>query len=223
MNYYLKKICGIYCFTHIESGRQYCGQSIDCAERFKQHTTPKKASNGIKGAIMKYGVDAFSFQILEECKREELNDRETWWIAELGTLAPGGYNLTGGGGAATVVSEETRTRMSAKAKGRTHSPESIEKCRAAKIGHIVSDETKEKIRAANVGKTASPEACAKMTATRKGKLLSSEHRERISAGHIGKTQSAEHNAAALEGKRRAKEARAAEKLRESAEACKDSD
>jgi group I intron endonuclease len=111
-NYYLKKICGIYCIKHTESGKQYVGQSINCFERWKQHITPRKKSAGIKGAIMKYGVDAFEFKILEECKREELNEREVYWIAELGTLSPGGYNLNGGGGATTIVSEELRQKIS---------------------------------------------------------------------------------------------------------------
>jgi group I intron endonuclease len=211
-NYYLKKCCGIYCITNKLSGLSYVGQSVDITMRWKHHTTPRKTSGGIKGAIMKHGVENFTFSVLEECKREELNEREAWWIAHLGTLSPSGYNLTSGGGQGTIVSDETKAKLSAASKGKTHSPEAIEKCRAARIGHIPSDETKKKIRTSLKGKTASTEARAKMTATRKGKPLSLEHRERISAGHKGKTQSAEHNAAAVEGKRRAKETRDAEKL-----------
>ena len=119
-NYYLKRIVGIYCFTHIESGRQYVGQSIDCADRFKSHTTPRKGAAGIKGAIMKYGVEAFKWQILEECKREELNEREIYWIAQLGTLSPGGYNLNSGGGALTTFSKESKAKMSAAGKGKSN-------------------------------------------------------------------------------------------------------
>jgi group I intron endonuclease len=95
-NYYLKKTTGIYCFTHIESGRQYVGQSVDCFERWKQHSTPKKNSKGIKGAIMEFGICAFQFRILETCSREQLNERERYWIAELGTISPSGYNLNSG-------------------------------------------------------------------------------------------------------------------------------
>lgn len=95
-NYFLKRTCGIYVITHIESGRQYCGQSVDCFERFKQHSTPKKNSKGIKGSITEFGICAFEFRILEICSQEELNEREAWWIAQLGTLSPGGYNLNRG-------------------------------------------------------------------------------------------------------------------------------
>jgi group I intron endonuclease len=160
-NYYLKKICGIYCFTHIESGRQYCGQSVDCAERFKQHTTPKKGAAGIKGAIMKYGVDAFSFQILEECKREELNEREVWWIAQLGTLSPGGYNQTSGGGQGTSISDETKERLSAALKGRAKSEETRAKMSEAHKGKkhsALNEEANAKRSAALKGRAKGPKS-----------------------------------------------------------------
>jgi len=189
-NYYLKRTTGIYCITHTESGKQYCGQSVDCFERFKQHSTPKKASAGIKGAIMKHGVDAFSFVILEECSKEELNEKEVYWIAELGTLSPGGYNLTSGGGAGTVVSEETRSKIVASRKGKTHSSETC-----AKIG------------AAHKGMTRSPETCEKLRLAFKGKTHSSEARAKIGAAQ--KTKSPETIAKHLESRRRNKAARMA--------------
>lgn len=110
MNWYVKKTCGIYCITHKETGKQYIGQSVDCFERFKQHTTSKKGSGGIKGAIMKHGVDQFTFQVLEECTRDKLNEREMFYIAEMKTLAPDGYNLTTGGGQGYEDSTQTRKK-----------------------------------------------------------------------------------------------------------------
>lgn len=118
MNWYVKKTCGIYCITH-KDGKQYIGQSVDCFERFKQHTTSKKGAAGIKGAIMKHGVDEFTFQILEECSRDKLNEREIFYIAEMKTLAPDGYNLTTGGGQGNEVSKETKKKMSASKMGNT--------------------------------------------------------------------------------------------------------
>lgn len=147
-NYYLKKICGIYCITHTESGKQYVGLSADCFERWKQHTTPKKGAGGIKGAIMKWGVDAFSFQILEECKKEELNEREIYWIAQLGTLSPSGYNLTSGGNAPTTRSEESKAKQSAAMKGKHHSEDAKLKMAAAKKGKTMSEDAKLKMSAA---------------------------------------------------------------------------
>jgi hypothetical protein len=48
--------------------------------------------------MRKYGKDSFEVSVIEEvCTLEELDCREKYWIAELGTLHPGGYNLTEGG------------------------------------------------------------------------------------------------------------------------------
>ncbi len=162
-NFYLKKTCGIYCITHKETGKQYCGQSVDCFERWKQHSTPKKASAGIKGAIMKYGVGEFSFAILEECKREELNERECWWIATLGCMAPAGFNLTSGGGAGTSVSDETRASISATKTGKKIPAISI-----AKKGKSVAP--------------LSPEHRANMSSSQKGRTQSKAHTAAIVEG-----------------------------------------
>lgn len=49
-------------------------------------------------AIRKYGIENFDYEILEECKISELNDKEKYWIKELKSyVLDGGYNLTKGG------------------------------------------------------------------------------------------------------------------------------
>ena len=52
------------------------------------------------------------FEVIEECADAMLNDREQYWIRELNTLRPHGYNLTTGGDACEL-SEETKTKISA--------------------------------------------------------------------------------------------------------------
>nr|DAZ72707.1 MAG TPA: intron associated endonuclease [Caudoviricetes sp.] len=42
------------------------------------------------------GVENFSFEVLEECDRSELNNRETYWIDFYNTTIFG-YNMTKGG------------------------------------------------------------------------------------------------------------------------------
>lgn len=167
MIYYLKKTCGIYSITHIESGKQYIGQSVNCFDRWKSHTTPKKGATGIKGAIMKWGVDAFTFSVLEECKKKELNEREVWWILELCTLSPAGYNLTSGGGQGTFVSDETKEKMSAANMGKTKSEEHKRKLSAANKGKPPSEETKAKLSATLKGRTLPDETKAKMSVSQK--------------------------------------------------------
>lgn len=55
------------------------------------------SGNLIKAAINKYGIDNFDRVILERCvSKEELNEREKYWIAKNNTIK-NGYNLTEGG------------------------------------------------------------------------------------------------------------------------------
>lgn len=183
-NYYLKKTCGIYCITHTESGKQYVGQSVDITERWKQHTTPKKNSTGIKGAIMKHGVNAFTFSVLEECKSEDLNDREVWWISTLSTLSPSGYNMTSGGCQGTSVTSETKQKMSDVRKGKPKSDEHKQKMSEAAINRPPrSEEHCRNLSEAKKGKAHSPhseETKAKMSDAAKArwarqKLISLSH------------------------------------------------
>ena len=49
-------------------------------------------------AIQKYGIDAFTYEILEECTLEQLDEREIYWIAFYNTYKGFGYNCNEGGG-----------------------------------------------------------------------------------------------------------------------------
>ena len=54
------------------------------ADRFKQHIkrgigaeTPTR--NKLYPAMLEYGVENFTFEIVEECERSKLNEREDYW------------------------------------------------------------------------------------------------------------------------------------------------
>lgn len=75
---------GIYKITNLENQMCYVGQAADIASRWKQHIkrgvgaeTPTR--NKLYPAMMEYGVENFSFEIIEECPRELLNEREQYW------------------------------------------------------------------------------------------------------------------------------------------------
>jgi group I intron endonuclease len=56
-------------------------------------------------AFQKYGIDAFIAEVLEiVADTSILNDRERYWICQLGTEAPAGYNMTSGGDGGDVSS-----------------------------------------------------------------------------------------------------------------------
>lgn len=91
---------GIYKITNITSGMCYIGKSTNIADRWKQHIkrgmgaeTPTQ--NKLYPAMLKEGVDNFTFEIVEECKINELPEKEKYWI----TFYQGmefGYNMKRG-------------------------------------------------------------------------------------------------------------------------------
>lgn len=80
-----EKVCGIYKITDINDTKCYIGQSVDIANRFTQHCrcgcgikTPK--DNKLYAAMLKEGLDQFTFEIVEICPQEELNEKEKYYI-----------------------------------------------------------------------------------------------------------------------------------------------
>jgi group I intron endonuclease len=87
---------GIYKITKKENGKSYIGQSNDINRRFQEHKN--KVDIPVEIAIQKYGSDAFTFEIIEECELKELDNREIYWIAYYNTYKGIGYNCNPGGG-----------------------------------------------------------------------------------------------------------------------------
>lgn len=85
----------IYKITNILNGKAYIGQTINFKDRKKNHLQAKDKYS-IHKAIQKYGKDNFLWEILEECQKEDLNDREIFWIKYYDTYY-NGYNETKGG------------------------------------------------------------------------------------------------------------------------------
>ena len=88
---------GIYKITRIENGKSYIGQSNDIERRIKEHQY--KTDIPIELAIKKYGIDAFTYEVIEECLLEELDEKEKYWINKFNTYKGFGYNCNEGGGA----------------------------------------------------------------------------------------------------------------------------
>ena len=91
----VKKVRGIYKVTNKINGKVYIGQSVDIGRRWRQHMT---AGDDIyfHKAIQKYGVENFEWEVIEKCKKSELDERESYWIEYYDSYNKG-YNCTKGG------------------------------------------------------------------------------------------------------------------------------
>lgn len=103
-------MCGIYKITNMKNNKMYIGQSVNIESRWKKHRTGPFSENNnqynssLYRAIRKYGIQNFRFEVIEECSKENLNDREIFWIGYYYSNNPDiGYNLTSGGNTATAT------------------------------------------------------------------------------------------------------------------------
>lgn len=87
---------GIYRITNLKTDQFYIGQSVDIYKRWTDHCkaglgidTP--VGNKFYKAMQEYGLENFAFEILCECSKEQLNDKERYFI-ELYQADLFGYN-----------------------------------------------------------------------------------------------------------------------------------
>lgn len=94
----VKYITGIYKIQNNINQKIYVGQSVNIETRWKQHIccSETESQYPIHRALRKYGIENFSFSVLEECKMSELNNKEIEWISKLNSYEEG-YNCTRGG------------------------------------------------------------------------------------------------------------------------------
>ena len=87
--------CGIYKITNNITEKMYIGRSVNIEDRWKHHIGAKD-DYAIHKSMRKYGVENFTFEIIEECDESLLDEREQYWIQYYNTYNYG-YNLTVGG------------------------------------------------------------------------------------------------------------------------------
>lgn len=137
----------IYLRTNTVNGKQYVGQTND----FKQREYDWKRATYYAGPIInrardKYGIENFKAEVLKECgTQEQLNFWEQYYIKELDTKVPNGYNLTDGGGGCSGYhhTEEQRAKLSESRKGRLPWNKGL------------TNETDERVRRSSISRTGS--------------------------------------------------------------------
>jgi group I intron endonuclease len=105
------------------NGKHYIGQAV-CVlssgrnygylKRWQGHIIEANNYRGfcriLDNAIRKYGHKTFKVELLEEILISQLNQREEFWIKELNTLSPNGYNLRTGSSKGSRESDETKEK-----------------------------------------------------------------------------------------------------------------
>jgi hypothetical protein len=95
------------------SGKVYVGQTIKkFNDRISQHKSKYSNCTLVKRAIDKY-KDQMKYEIIEDnIILEHLDEREIFWIKELNSLAPNGYNLESGGNYKKEISDLVKDNIS---------------------------------------------------------------------------------------------------------------
>ncbi len=75
---------GIYKITDIASGKCYVGQAVSISQRWRQHIkrglgAEAPTRNKLYPAMKSIGVENFTFEIIEECSRNQLDAQEDYW------------------------------------------------------------------------------------------------------------------------------------------------
>lgn len=97
-----KKPCGIYKITNIKNKKSYIGKSVEIVpKRWTEHIKTSLnigsiSRTKIHDAMKEYGIENFTFEILEECPKDKLSEREKYWIDFYETNTYG-YNIKSGG------------------------------------------------------------------------------------------------------------------------------
>lgn len=188
---------GIYKIVNKVNNKVYIGQSIHLEERKIQHWSKlrnnKSHNYHLQQAWNKYGEDSFEFIILLECKKDELDEKEEFFISLYNALDIScGYNVAKGGNASSIT-EKTREKISNSVKELWKD----EKYRNNQI--LKSSQKRESYKRTCLARygvenfSQLPEVRKKISESKKGHIVSEETREKLRQANLGKTYSKEVN------------------------------
>jgi len=108
------KKTGIYKITNIVNGKIYVGSAVNIHRRWLEHKSflnrSKHHSKYLQNSFNKYGIDNLNFEIIEECSKELLIEREQYWINLLDSYN-NGYNCSPTAGNTLGVKHSNETRL----------------------------------------------------------------------------------------------------------------
>lgn len=90
---------GIYKIQEKDTGYVYIGQAKILSRRLREHRNHLGLHMDIDKAIYEKGIDNFTFEIIEYCPEDKLDERERYWISFYDSYNKGYNNTYGGFGA----------------------------------------------------------------------------------------------------------------------------
>lgn len=178
----IKKV-GIYKITN-PNGKIYIGQTINYDQRLNSYKKYRcKSQLKLYNSLIKYGIEFHTFEFIENCQENLLNERERFWQEHYNVLTDGlNLKLTTSKTRSGKYSDESREKM----KGNR---ECISGKNNPFYGKIHSTEVLKKI--SRLGKGHSDESKSKISNTLTGVKKTQSHSENISKGLIGHSVSNE--------------------------------
>lgn len=155
----------IYKTTNLVNGKSYIGKTV------REWNGYLGSGKIILRAIEKYGRENFKREILERCSREELSEREIYWIAK---LKPD-YNIAKGGeGGDTFTNNPNKDIIREKIrkihKGRKNTQETRRRMSEVRMGIKFTEEHKKNLCIARRKRVTTEETKRRMSKAMKGKI-----------------------------------------------------
>ena len=131
---YKDKIIGIYKITNIINKKYYIGSAVNIKGRLKTHKRlleqNKHYNKHLQSSYNKYGTSNFIYNIIEITKKENMIEREQFWIDLLeANNNKKGYNkrIIAESNLGIIVTDETKRRLSISHLGHKRSKETHDK------------------------------------------------------------------------------------------------
>ena len=174
---------GIYRIQNNINRKSYIGQSVNIERRWKDEKMMRDTNDHLTKSILKYGIDNFTFSVIEECEIEELDKKEQFYISKYNTTDPNfGYNMNSGGNKYKKWNDEIKQKIAKGHIGKHHTDETKEKLRQFHLGLHPSEEAYRNICEAN----------RKIAEKNRGKsFISEEGKRKISQANKGRKMSCE--------------------------------
>lgn len=105
----------VYVIRNLINDKVYVGQTKDPTGRKKSHWHCARANKRghLYDSMRKYGLENFTFTLLEECEIEVVDERERYWISQYQSQDRSrGYNSDSGGCLSKTLSEEHKRATS---------------------------------------------------------------------------------------------------------------